>query len=148
VCSSDLTRNTRNLPGPVSRILPPFDLPLRHAHEPAATVPPRRACRTERAHHGLGRVGAGLRRAVHVALEIVAAVFAGEEEIAHRHTLRSRNRRPLPGLVAGVTALRPWKGGPVKARDLPVTRARRSRVRAINPGEQSTRRVLGRALPR
>ena len=38
-------------------------------------------------HHGPRRVGARLRRAVHVALEIVTAVFTGEEEIAHGQRL-------------------------------------------------------------
>ncbi len=59
-------------------------------------------------------VGARLRRAVHVALKIVAAVLAGEEQIADRQSFRAGDRRPLARLVAGVAALGPREGRPVE----------------------------------
>ena len=53
-------------------------------------------------HHRLGGVGARLRGAVHVALEVVAAVLAGEEQVADRQPFGAGDRRPLSRLVAGV----------------------------------------------
>ena len=98
-------------------------------------------------HDRLGGVRARLRRAVHVALKIVAAVLAGEEQIPDRQSFRARDRRPLARLVAGVAALGPRKVGQWKRETLPLRSRRRARIGALDARHEARRRGFGRSLP-
>src|SRR5690606_39173202 len=65
----------------------------------SGVLPPSTQCFLDRQR----RLLAGFRATVHEALEIVAAMFAGEKQIADAATFSIRDSRPLPRPVARVT---------------------------------------------
>src|SRR5215203_4690231 len=133
--------NSTNLPGPVSR-----KPPLSAIVTPSVSRRYRRGAQFR--HQGFGSVRARLRGAIHIALEIVAAMLAGEEQVADGQSLGAGDRRPLAWLVAGVGALGPCEGRPMEPRHLAIPRLGGAWVSAFDPAHQSRRGFFGGALPR